>query len=234
MPSSPRLAPFLRPRARTLAALALLAGALSGAPSASRAFAGDDTPSGGAPAAGAPATPRLAALEQEIRHLERSLQAMRRSRVELTAGRPEPVAVDAPARAACDARRAALREVARYEGARARALAAHAEAVSAKDDAKVVAARSALDAADNAFVAAVQKIDARAEAQASAPDSPNPQKAETPKPDATPHARPPAAGGDGRSPGRRGARRGGDGSSMGSGGGSGDDADDADDVDDED
>jgi hypothetical protein len=214
MPSSRLLSSFA-PRARAAAAaLAVAGGALLALPSTPSVTAGE--PDAGSPAASVPQTPRFAALEQEIRHLERSLQAMRRARAELTAGRPEPVPVDTAGRAATDARRAALREVCRYEAARAKALAAHAEAVSAKDDAKVAEARAALDAADTAFVAAVQKIDARADAKAAPAEA---------APDAKGAAAPtPALG---RSPGRRGARRGGDGSSMGSG----DDLDDADESD---
>jgi hypothetical protein len=215
---------FLRPRARSAAAVLVLAScAVAGSPSAPPAFAGEpDAP----PPVAAP-TPRLSALEQEIRHLEKSLQSMRKARTELTAGRPEPVPVDAPARAASDARRAALREVARYEAARAKALAAHADALTVKDDTKVAAARNALEAADVAFVAALAKIDAKAQAATEKADagSDDAQKS-APKPEARPNT--PPDSGEARPPARRGARRGsGDGSSMGSG----DDLDDADDLD---
>ena len=229
MLSSPPRSVFPRSRARAAAAALAVAGGafavlgLVAGPSMSPASAGE--PDAGAPVAAVPQTPRFAALDQEIRHLERSLQSMRRARAELTAGRPEPVPVDTAGRAASDAGRAALREVCRYETARAKALAAHADAVSAKDDAKVTEARAALDAADTAFVTAVQKIDARAEAKAEPAKGDGAPDAKGASAPPTPPAHTPGRRGAGHAPGRRA----GDGSSMGSG----DDLDDADDADDD-
>jgi hypothetical protein len=163
MSLSPGRVPDRRPlRAAACAAVAALAClASSGGPS-SRAWAGE--PAASAPAVAA--SPRLSALEQEIRHLERHLSSLRKARAELTAGRPEPVPVDDDARRERDARQKALREVQRYESSRTKALARWSEAVASKDDAKTDEARAALDAVDKEFVASLEKVDEAASAKA--------------------------------------------------------------------
>lgn len=142
-------------RGRPRAALALLAAALAGA-ACSVALAGDP-PCADPPAASAP--PRLKALEQEIRHLERHLTALRRARNDLKDGKAEAAPTDDDARRSTEAAQRALREIQRYESARARASGHWGQAVVAKDDAKAAEARAAMDRIDEEFVAAIEKAD---------------------------------------------------------------------------
>src|SRR5262245_2763046 len=93
----PRAASFrsaTRSAARAAAAALLLCGGCVAGLSL-RAFAGEPAPAGaaGQPAASA-ASLRLTAVESEIRHLERTLQYLRKARTELNAGRAEPVPSD--------------------------------------------------------------------------------------------------------------------------------------------
>lgn len=152
-----------------LAAVLVAAAALS---VPSRARAGDPVATPAAPAASAEVSPRLAAVEGEVRALEHLLALLRRTRNDLRAGREET----APTGDAADARDAALRavrDVLRYEGARTKATAALATAVEAKDDAKVTAAKGALEAADRklADVWAKQESEAAARKDAEKPDA---------------------------------------------------------------
>ena len=151
-PSPFRSAPAPRRRGFLLLALPLALAALSAAPASRSAFPDDAAPA-------ATAAPRLAAVEQEIHHLERRLSSLRKVRVELNAGRPEPAATDESARRVEAADQRMLRELARYASARSKALSRVSEAVSAGDAAKTKEARAALDAADEQFLASIQKID---------------------------------------------------------------------------
>jgi hypothetical protein len=116
-----------------------------------------------APGAAEP-SPRLAAVESEIRLLERHLQGLRKARTELHAGRAEPAPANDEAVRAREADVRALREVSRYEAARAKALAAAAQAAAAKDEGKAAEARAALEAADRGFLQAVERVTAAREA----------------------------------------------------------------------
>lgn len=115
-------------------------------------------PGVGAASAAAP-SPRAAAVEAEVRALERVLAALRRARTDLRAGRPEPMPVDEASRRAHEADTRALREVVRYEATRSKTLAALAKAVEAKDDAKAAEARTALETLDGAFVATLDRAE---------------------------------------------------------------------------
>ena len=164
-------------------------------------------------AAAAPTVPpRQAALEVAIRRLERHLASLRKSRTELESGRPEPVPADDAARRRTDVDHRTLREVTRYESARAKALAALTEAETAKDAAKIGDAAAALDVLDTKFVDTVKKLEESldappakaaagdpkpADSKAGEPksgDSPAPKKAPKPttKPTTKPGDAPPA------------------------------------------
>ncbi len=152
----------------------LVASAAASVPSLARAGDPAATPAApaAAPAAAAEVSPRLAAVEGEVRALEHLLALLRRTRNDLRAGREEV----APTGDAADARDAALRavrEVLRYEGARTKATTALATAAEAKDDAKVTAAKGALEAADRklADIWAKQASDAEARKDAEKPDA---------------------------------------------------------------
>ncbi|MFO0932231.1 MAG: hypothetical protein U1E39_05930 [Planctomycetota bacterium] len=144
---------------RSALAAVLVAAAAVSVPS--RARAGDPVAT---PAPAAEASPRLAAVEGEVRALEHLLALLRRTRNDLRAGREET----APTGDAADARDAALRavrEVLRYEGTRTKAQAALAAAVEAKDDAKATAAKGALEAADRRLADALAKLESDAAAR---------------------------------------------------------------------
>jgi hypothetical protein len=160
----------------TLRAAALLAAAAAAAPSC--AFADDASGPPPAPAASAatPPSPRFAALDQEIRHLERHLSMLRKARTELAAGRSEPVPVDEAARHDRDVQAKALREVQRYESSRAKAVAQYVEASSpgkdgATNETKAAEARAAVEQADRAFLVALAKLDAPSEPKGGSSES---------------------------------------------------------------
>lgn len=135
-------------------ALALLAAVLVPlVPSVARA--GDDA--GPAPASAAP-SPRQAAVEAEIRSLERSLSALRKVRTELAAGRAEPVPADDAARRVREVDVRALREVARYESSRTKAVAALGDAAAA-DEAKRVDLRAAIESVDRKFGESMARLE---------------------------------------------------------------------------
>jgi colicin import membrane protein len=126
------------------ALVAVLATAATAAVVPSLSRAGDPAAT---PAAAPVVSPRLAAVEGEVRALEHLLALLRRTRNELRAGR-EVTTLTSEAAEARDAALRAVREVLRYEAARTKATAALAAAVEAKDEAKVAAAKEAVDAAD--------------------------------------------------------------------------------------
>ncbi len=214
---SPSVSPFRAPLpAARAACLGLVAVGSLLCGGASLAVAGDP-PSGpavpGASSSAAPdalapapavASPRAASVEAEVRALERVLGGLRRTRTDLRAGRPEAVPADDAARMAHGADLRALREVLRYEGTRAKTLAALAKAVEAKDDAKASAARATLETLDGTFVTSLERIEAGAKASPRATGSPSdpkeprtsPHAGKPPSPStADPKATPPAAGG---------------------------------------
>lgn len=120
-----------------------------------------------------------------MRALERILSGLRRARADLRAGRPESAPADGAARPGHDAEVRALREVVRYEGTRAKTLAALSKAVEAQDEAKASEARAALETLDGSFVAALTRIETAARAATDAPGD-GAAKAATPKAARTP------------------------------------------------
>lgn len=153
-----------RPAAALLTAGALTLAALLALP-ARHALAGDvaappapETPALRSPAEAAPA-PRQAALDAAIRRLERHLALLRKARTELVSNRPEPSATDETARRRADAGPRGLREISRYEAARARALAALDGATAAKDTVKAGEAAAALEALDSRFADTMKKFE---------------------------------------------------------------------------
>jgi len=169
-------------RATALVAVATAAPALG---VVACAFADDGGGASPAPAAApaAPATPRYAALDQEIRRLERHLAVLRKARAELAAGRSEPVPLDEAARREHDAQARAFREMQRYESSRAKAVAQYVEATSPgkdgkTDDAKAADARASVEQIDRGFLAAMAKIDAPPASVSPKADAP---KADAPK-----------------------------------------------------
>jgi hypothetical protein len=128
----------------------------------------DDAPSGPLqpppqqqpPACAAPPQ-RLAALEHEIRHLERHLQVLRRARADVVAGRPESFPPDAAAIRAAEASQRTLRDIQRYEAARSRALAQLSRACTDNDGTKATEVRAALASLDEGFVAEMAQDDAK-------------------------------------------------------------------------
>jgi hypothetical protein len=148
------------------------AAALSFALPSSPAFAGDP-----APAAVPAVSPRQAALEAVIHRLERHLAFLRKSRTELESGRPEPVPADDVARHRAEVDQRGVREISRYEAARAKAVTALAEAEVTKDAAKIGDAKAALDTLDSKFVDGMKRL----EESLDAPPSPL-QKAAKPSP----------------------------------------------------
>jgi hypothetical protein len=153
--------PVTTPRAARRLALALGLAFASLSPSAARA--GDE------PNASAPPS-RLAALELEIRCLDRHLGVLRKARTEVAAGRAEPAPDDEAEQKSADADRRALDEIRRYENARARALKALEKASEAKDEAKASETRAAIETLDGEFVSAIHKIDESRPAKPSKPD----------------------------------------------------------------
>jgi hypothetical protein len=141
------------------------------------------------PAPDSPMAVRASAVESEIRTLERHLAALRRTRGDLKDGREDVVPVDEKARRARDLDTRCLREATRYEGSRAKAVAALIDATDAKDEAKAALARTALEAADRKFVDAMKRLDEeRAAAKESAKAAEKDPPAE--KPVEKPAARP--------------------------------------------
>ena len=141
-------------------------------------------------AAPTPLSPRHAALDQEIRRLERHLSTLRKARSEIAAGRSEPVPIDEAARRERETQAKALREIQRYESSRTRAVAAYVEATSpGKDGAtnteKAAEARGSVEQIDRGFLAALAKIDAAGsqanDPKAKAPDDPKAKASAEPK-----------------------------------------------------
>jgi hypothetical protein len=159
--------------AAALSALLLLSAVLGAA--APAALADDPAPAGPAPAC-VPPPQRLAALEHEIRHLERLLQGLRRARADAAAGRSEAFPADAAAVRAAEAAQKVLRELQRYESARARALAHLSKACADGDARKAGEARAELAALDEAFVAAMGEAEAKDRPDPAPPTPPAPPK----------------------------------------------------------
>src|SRR5262245_40370524 len=107
------------------AALLALAVSLTTLLASPRALAGDGgtAPAAAPPAAAAAPEPSLrqTAVDVAIRQLERHLAGLRKTRSELRAGHPEPVLADDDRRQH-DLDTRAMREVARYEAARSKAV----------------------------------------------------------------------------------------------------------------
>jgi len=188
----------LLPRALPVLVLIAAAAAVPSAP----AHAGDDAPplapaapapQSAAPQAAAPA-PRMAAVDLEIRALERRLTVLRRARTDLHAGKGEALATDDDARRVADSDLRAVREVARYEAARVKALAGLNQALAGHDEAKATEARTALDALDARFAEAIAKLEAARDGTAVA------------KPAAAPAAKPAGSGTDGGERPRKGGK----------------------------
>lgn len=178
-----RLPPFVAAAAIGTCAFALstlpfaLAGDPKPAPAPAPAPAQAPTPQAGGPGVGTMSASRLAALDAEIRHLEHHLTALRRARNDGRDGRAETEPTDDAGQRAREADLRSMREIARYEGARAKGLAAAEQAASAKDEAKLAETRTALDALDQRFIDALRKIDDAAEGKSKGGDDAGDPKA---------------------------------------------------------
>jgi hypothetical protein len=150
-----------------LATCAVALGLVSLLPGSVPASAGgDDSP----PPAIAP---RLAALEHEIRFVERHLTVLRHARTDLAAGRAEAVASDEAGQRVADLDQRALRELQRYEAARAKANDQLTDALSARDDARAALARGTLDGLDSGFAESMRKIEESRESKERDPKEPS-------------------------------------------------------------
>src|SRR5436190_1008871 len=140
-----RLPPLVAAAAIGTCALALstLPFARAGDPKPAPAPAPAPTPQAAGPGVGSMSASRLAALDAEIRHLEHHLTALRRARNDGRDGRAEAEPTDEAGRRAREADLRSMREIARYEGARAKGLAVAEQAASSKDEAKLAETRTA-------------------------------------------------------------------------------------------